>query len=42
MENDKIYIMNEICIPGMEYGVKTAEEICTKCGKLKKNCECDK
>lgn len=42
MSDEKVYIMNEVSIPGMEFGIETAEEICTKCGELKKNCECKK
>lgn len=35
-EKEKVYIMNEVVIPGAEYGVQSAEEVCTKCGTLKK------
>lgn len=44
MENkdEKIYIMSEVSVPGMEFGVSTAEEVCTKCGQTKKDCTCKK
>lgn len=37
---EKVYIMNEVAIPGIEFGVKADEEVCVKCGKLKKTCVC--
>ena len=41
-EEQKIYIMSEVTVPGAEYGLGAAQEVCTKCGKLKKECECKK
>ena len=43
-KEDKVVILNEVCVPGMENGIHdgTMEEICTKCGNLKKDCTCEK
>lgn len=42
-ENEKMVILNEVCVPGMgKFNDGTLEEICTKCGELKKDCKCNK
>lgn len=38
--NNDLYMISEVCIPGFDSGDMTAVQICNKCRKTKKECKC--